>query len=66
MNAETGFFQEVFENTMNILPDVRDCTLVFDAMAIRKKIIYDSSTDRFLGYCDFGSFLVEFLETSCY
>lgn len=63
VNAEPGFFQEVFDYMKNILPEDRDCTLVFDAMAIRKKIIYDNSTDRFLGYCDFGSFLAESNET---
>jgi hypothetical protein len=40
-----------------------DCNLVFDAMAIHKKLIYDASKDRFLGYCDFGNIQVEAQET---
>lgn len=63
MNAEPGFFQEVFAYMKNILPENRDCNLIFDAMAIRKQIIFDSSSDRFMGYCDFGNFQVEPDET---
>lgn len=37
--------------------------MVFDAMSIRKKIIYDSNNDKFMGYCDFGNFNVESQET---
>lgn len=46
-----------------ILPEDRDCNLVFDAMAIRKQIIFDSSSDRFVGFCDFGNFQVDSDET---
>jgi len=28
-----------------------------------KKIIYDSNSDKFMGYCDFGNFHVESQET---
>lgn len=64
VNAEPGFFQEVFTFIKkSIPPEDYDCNLVFDAVAIRKKIIYDSSHDRFLGYCDFGNIQVESQET---
>jgi len=39
------------------------CNLIFDAMTIRKKIIYDHNNDRFVGYCDFGGIQVECQET---
>jgi len=55
--------EEVFEYLKNISPSDSDCNLTFDAMAIRKKIIYDSNSDKFMGYCDFGNFHVESQET---
>jgi len=41
----------------------KDCNLVFDSMCIRKKILYDASEDKFLGYCDFGGIQAEAQET---
>lgn len=41
----------------------KDCNLSFDAMSIRKKILYDSSEDTFLDYCDFGGIQAEAQET---
>jgi len=32
-------------------------------MAIHKKIIYDSVSDKFLGYCDYGNIKIESQET---
>jgi len=46
-----------------VKPEDRDCTLIFDAMAIRKKIIYDHHDDTFIGYCDFGGIHAESQET---
>lgn len=64
VNADPGFFQEVFLFIKNHIPsEDYDCNLVFDAMAIRKKIIYDSNSDKFLGYCDYGNIKVESQET---
>lgn len=63
VNGNPGFLEEVFGYLKNIPPGDRDCNLVFDAMSIRKKIIYDSNSDKFMGYCDFGNFHVESQET---
>lgn len=63
MNAEPGFLKEVFEHIKQIPDGDKDCNLVFDAMSIRKQIIYDVKRDKFLGYCDFGGIQVESHET---
>lgn len=47
----------------HIPQDDKDCNLVFDSMAIRKKILYDSNEDKFFGYCDFGGIVAESQET---
>lgn len=62
VDAEPGFLEEIFEYLKNISPSDSDCNLT-DAMAIRKKIIYDSNSDKFMGYCDFGYFHLESQET---
>lgn len=31
-----------------------DCSLVFDSMAIRKQIIWDSNSHEYKGYCNYG------------
>ncbi|KAF0727731.1 THAP domain-containing protein 9, partial [Aphis craccivora] len=46
VDAEPGFLEEVFEYLKNISPSDRDCNLNFDAMSIRKKIIYDSNKSQ--------------------
>lgn len=56
MNTEPGFFHEVFDYMKTILPEDCDCNLIFDTMSIRKQIIFDNSTDKFLVYCDFAIF----------
>lgn len=48
MNAEPGFIGEVFEYIKKIPDGDKDCNLVFDAMSIPKKIIYDGQKDKFL------------------
>lgn len=55
VNAEPGFFKEVFE-TLQLFPLTdRDCNLVLDGMSIRKQILWDSKNEKFIGYCDFGN-----------
>lgn len=54
---------EVFEYLKHIPHSDKDCNLIFDSMSIRKKILYDSSEDKFLGYCDFGGIQAEAHET---
>jgi hypothetical protein len=63
VKADPGFLEEVFEYLKKIPDGDKDCNLVFNAMSIRKKNIYDEKKDKFLGYCDFGGIQVEAHET---
>lgn len=53
-----GFLEEVFlflkKNVPN-KPDLKQVNLVFDAMSIRKQIIYDHHQGKNYGYVDFGN-----------
>lgn len=54
INAEPGFFQEVFEYMKHLQPQDRNCNLILDALAICIQIIYDYHNVIFVGSCDFG------------
>lgn len=57
-NCSPGFLQEVFLYLKdNILsnPQFKDVNLVFDAMSIRKQIIYDHNLGKNFGYVNFGN-----------
>lgn len=55
VNAEPGFFKEVFEALQSFPLEDKDCNLVLDGMSIRKQILWDSKKEKFIGYCDFGN-----------
>lgn len=55
VNAEPGFFKEVFEALQYFPTEDKDCNLVLDGMSIRKQILWDSKNEKFIGYCDFGN-----------
>lgn len=57
VNAEPGFFKEVFEALTTFPLNVQDCNLVLDGMSIRKQILWDSKKEKFVGYCDYGNYL---------
>lgn len=54
VNAEPGFFTKVFDAAKKFPDSERDINLVLDGMAIKKHLQWDSKTQKFLGYCDFG------------
>lgn len=54
MNGEPGFFSEVFQALKTLSPEDKQCNLLLDAMSIRKQVIWDKKTHKFVGYCDFG------------
>ena len=61
-NCETGFFQEVFLDLQRQIikkPELTDCCLIIDGMSIRKQYIFDRVSGNFLGYVDYGSFVLD-------
>jgi len=43
----------------------KECNLVFDAICIKKQVIWDKQAHKFTGYCDYGNNLtVESSETA--
>lgn len=55
MDASPGFQRQVLDGLKNIPTKDKDCTLIFDGMAIRQQVIWDQEAHRFVGYCDYGS-----------
>ncbi|XP_029676809.1 uncharacterized protein LOC115243752 [Formica exsecta] len=53
VNTKPGFQCDVFTELSNRPLKDRDCNLVLDGMAIRKRIMWDSRKHRYLGYCDY-------------
>lgn len=55
VNGEPGFFAEVFKALSTLDPEDKDCCLMFDAMSIRKQVLWDDKTGKFIGNCDMGN-----------
>lgn len=55
VEAEPGFFKEVFSAFKTFPEDNRDCNLVVDAMVIRKQVLWSTKYQKFVGFCDFGN-----------
>lgn len=55
LNGEPGFLKEVLDSLQTLDANDKHCTLAFDAMSIRKQIIWNDKNNKFLGYCDFGN-----------
>ncbi|KAF5281734.1 hypothetical protein FQR65_LT14574 [Abscondita terminalis] len=55
VNADPGFFKEVFEALVGLPAEDKQCNLVLDSMSIRKQIVWDSNAYKFVGYCNFGN-----------
>ena len=53
-NGEPGFQKEVFCALSKLNVEDRDCALIFDSMAIRKQVLWNSSKQKYVGYCDYG------------
>jgi len=55
VDGEPGFFKEVFTALKNLNPDDKHCSLMFDAMSIKKQILWDEKLQKFVGNCDYGN-----------
>ena len=67
VNCEPGFLSEVFrdlEKQSESKPDMVDCALLIDAMAIRKQVIYDQARSKYSGFVDYGNLIPENTEWS--
>ena len=56
-NCSPGFIEEVFsylKNNVSIKSYLQHVNLVFDAMSIRKQLIYDPKEGKHIGYIDVG------------
>lgn len=53
VDGEPGFFKEVFTALKNLNPDDKHCSLMFDAMSIKKQILWDEKLQKFVGNCDY-------------
>ena len=66
VNCEPGFLSEVFrdlEKQNESKPDMVDCALLIDAMAIRKQVIYDQARSNYSGFVDYGNLIPENTES---
>ena len=55
INGEPGFITESFESLskeVQMSPARRDCCLVLDGMAIRKRVLWDTSKGKYNGFVD--------------
>ena len=65
VECEPGFLKDVLENLAPQVannPNMSDCALNMDAMAIRKQVIYDKTNSKFSGFVDYGGFIPEHSE----
>jgi hypothetical protein len=61
-NCSPGFLNEVFQflkANVDDKPYLKDVSLVFDAMSIRKQILYDQKEGKNIGYVDLGGVNVD-------
>lgn len=54
VEAEPGFFKNVFKSLESLDDDVKDCNLVLDGMSIREQILFDKVAKEWKGFWDFG------------
>jgi len=52
---ENQVFKEVFTALKNLNPDDKHCSLMFDAMSIKKQILWGEKLQKFVGNCDYGN-----------
>jgi len=55
INAEPGFITDVFEEISKFPESLRHCNLVLDSMAIRKQVLWDATSEQFVGLCEYGN-----------
>ena len=54
---DSGFIEEAFTSLSNEIaafPNSRDCSLIIDAMSIRKQTLWNPETDECSGFINFG------------
>ena len=57
LNCKPGYLSEVIDFLKNAKvnkPYMKDCVVMFDAMAIRKEILYDKAEAKYVGFADCG------------
>jgi len=54
-NGNPGFLSEVLSCLKNLPTNDKDCNLVFDAMAIKKQIVWNKQLDKFVGFSDYDN-----------
>ena len=62
VNCEPGFHQDVLKHLSEQLettPTMIDCTLMMDAMEIRKQVLYDAKNRKYSGFVDYGQIIAE-------
>lgn len=60
--CDVGFLTEVIEYLKKEVCDkiyLRNVALIFDSMAIRSQVLYDTKNDKFCGYINYGTIAVE-------
>ncbi|KAF0724023.1 Uncharacterized protein FWK35_00030139, partial [Aphis craccivora] len=55
INGNPGFLSEVLLYLKNLPTVDKDCNLVFDAMAIKKQIVWDKKLDKFVIFSDYAN-----------
>lgn len=55
INAEPGFMTDVFEEILKFPESLRHCNLVLDSMATRKQVLWDATSEQFVGLCEYGN-----------
>lgn len=53
VNAQ-GFQTDIFSALSKLSLEDRDCSLIFDSMAIRKQVIWNTESQKYIGNCDYG------------
>ncbi len=62
INCEHRFHTGVLHNLSKQLesnPEMADCVLMIDAMAIRKQVLYDTKNAKYSGFVDYGGVVGE-------
>ena len=62
VNCEPGFHQDVqkhLSEQLETTPTMIDCTLMMDAMAIRKQVLYDAKNRKYSRFVDNGQIIAE-------
>lgn len=58
VNCQPGYLSEVLEflkKAAEVKPHMKDCVLMFDAMAIKQEIVYDQKEQKYVGFTDCGT-----------